>query len=73
MKTFSIQLNEFLGVGPSPHSVVLTTEGHLNECYDKNACAVEYIGNVMDITFGGCRSGTMMIVIYHHLLSLGLP
>lgn len=73
MKTFGISLNDFIGVGPSPHSVVMTTDSHLTECYDQSACLVEYIGNAMDITFGGCRSGTMMIAIYHHLLSLGLP
>jgi len=68
-----MSLNDLIGIGPSPHSVVLTTSDHLNQCYDQNACLVEYIGNAMDITFGGCRSGTMMIAIYHHLLSLGLP
>lgn len=68
--SMAISLYKFLGVGPSPCGLIITTSKFIEESYDPSKPLVEYAGNVMDTTFAGCRSGFNILLTYNLIKTL---
>ncbi|WP_032114018.1 pyridoxal-dependent decarboxylase [Candidatus Paracaedibacter symbiosus] len=71
VRTIAISAHKFLGT-QAICGMILTTQEFLEHAFPLNTHIIDYIGDIADITFSGCRSGLNIMLLHNAMCSLGL-
>ncbi|AIK95615.1 aminotransferase class V-fold PLP-dependent enzyme [Candidatus Odyssella acanthamoebae] len=69
--TIAISGHKFLGT-QAICGMILTTQEFLEHAFPLKTHIIDYIGNIVDITSSGCRSGLNIMLLHNAMCSLGL-
>lgn len=71
VNTLSVSAHKYPGLS-QPCGIILAQKEFFNKAFEKSERSIEYVGNIVDITITGSRSGLNVLMFYNALLSLGL-
>jgi len=71
VNTFSFSAHKYPGLS-QPCGVILARQAFFEKAFEKTERSVEYVGNILDVTITGSRSGLNVLMFYNALRSLGL-
>lgn len=71
VNTLAFSAHKFPGLS-TPCGVILTTKTFLDKAFEKSERNIEYVGNIVDITISGSRSGLNVLMFHHAICTLGL-
>lgn len=71
VNTLAVSAHKYPGLS-QPCGVLLATKEFFEKAFEKGDRNVEYVGNIVDSTITGSRSGLNVLMLYHALHVLGL-
>lgn len=71
VNTLAVSAHKYPGLS-QPCGIVLAQKDFFNKAFEKSERSVEYVGNIVDVTITGSRSGLNVLMFYNALVSLGL-
>lgn len=71
VNTLAFSAHKYPGLS-QPCGVVLARQSFFLKAFEKTERSVEYVGNILDVTITGSRSGLNVLMFYNALHSLGL-
>ena len=69
--TLAVSAHKYPGLS-QPCGIVLATKAFYEQAFAKSERGIEYVGNILDMTISGSRSGLNVLMFYHALITLGL-
>lgn len=71
VNTLSVSAHKYPGLS-QPCGIILAQKDFFNKAFEKSERSIEYVGNIVDITITGSRSGLNVLMFYNALHTLGL-
>jgi histidine decarboxylase len=71
VNTLAFSAHKYLGLS-QPCGIILARKGFFEKAFEKAERSVEYVGNIIDSTITGSRSGLNVLMFYNALCILGL-
>lgn len=71
VNTLAVSAHKYPGLS-QPCGIILAKKDFFNKAFDKSERSVEYVGNIVDSTITGSRSGLNVLMFYNALHTLGL-
>ena len=71
VNTLAFSAHKYPGLS-QPCGVILARQDFFMKAFEKTERSVEYVGNILDVTITGSRSGLNVLMFYNALHSLGL-
>lgn len=71
INTLSVSAHKYPGLS-QPCGIILAKKNFFDKAFEKSERSVEYVGNILDVTITGSRSGLNVLMFYNALHSLGL-
>lgn len=71
VNTLAVSAHKYPGLS-QPCGIILAKKDFFNKAFDKTERSVEYVGNIVDSTITGSRSGLNVLMFYNALHTLGL-
>ncbi|HSW70345.1 MAG TPA: pyridoxal-dependent decarboxylase [Gammaproteobacteria bacterium] len=71
VNTLAFSAHKYPGLS-QPCGVILARESFFKKAFEKTERSVEYVGNILDVTITGSRSGLNVLMLYNALHALGL-
>lgn len=69
--TLAVSAHKYPGLS-QPCGIVLARKEFFDRAFEKSERSIEYVGNILDVTITGSRSGLNVLMFYHALYSLDL-
>lgn len=71
VNTLAFSAHKYPGLS-QPCGVILARQAFFAKAFEKTERSVEYVGNILDVTITGSRSGLNVLMFYNALRALGL-
>ncbi len=71
VNTLAFSAHKYPGLS-QPCGIILARKEFFQKAFEKTERSVEYVGNILDVTITGSRSGLNVLMFYNALRSLGL-
>jgi len=71
VNTLAVSAHKYPGLS-QPCGIILAAQEFFNKAFEKSERSIEYVGNILDVTITGSRSGLNVLMLYNALCSLGL-
>ncbi len=71
VNTLAFSAHKYPGLS-QPCGVILARQSFFEKAFEKTERSVEYVGNILDVTITGSRSGLNVLMFYNALHALGL-
>jgi histidine decarboxylase len=71
VNTLAFSAHKYPGLS-QPCGIILARQPFFEKAFEKTERSVEYVGNILDVTITGSRSGLNVLMFYNALRSLGL-
>jgi len=71
VNTLAVSAHKYPGLS-QPCGIVLAQKDFFNKAFEKSERSVEYVGNIVDVTITGSRSGLNVLMFYNALRSLDM-
>lgn len=71
VNTISFSAHKYPGL-PQPCGIILARKEFFEKAFEKTERAVEYVGNILDVTVTGSRSGLNVLMFYNALITFGM-
>lgn len=69
--TLAVSAHKYPGLS-QPCGIILARKKFFDVAFEKNERSIEYVGNILDVTITGSRSGLNVLMFYNALCVLGL-
>lgn len=69
--TLAVSAHKYPGLS-QPCGIILARKEFFEKSFEKSERNIEYVGNILDVTITGSRSGLNVLMFYHALHTLGL-
>ncbi len=71
VNTLAFSAHKYPGLS-QPCGIILARQAFFAKAFEKTERSVEYVGNILDVTITGSRSGLNVLMFYNALCALGL-
>lgn len=71
VNTLAVSAHKYPGLS-QPCGIILARKDFYNKAFEKSERSVEYVGNIVDVTITGSRSGLNVLMFYNALRSFGM-
>lgn len=71
VNTLAVSAHKYPGLS-QPCGIILARKQFFDKAFEKSQRSIEYVGNILDVTVTGSRSGLNVLMFYHALCTLGL-
>lgn len=71
VNTLAVSAHKFPGLS-QPSGIILAQIDFFKKAFEKSERNIDYVGNILDVTITGSRSGLNVLMFYHALCTLGL-
>lgn len=71
VNTLAVSAHKYPGLS-QPCGIVLAKRNFFEKAFEKTERSIEYVGNILDVTITGSRSGLNVLMFYNALRALGL-
>jgi histidine decarboxylase len=71
VNTLAVSAHKYPGLS-QPCGILLAQKDFFNKAFEKTERSIEYVGNIVDVTITGSRSGLNVLMFYNALHALGL-
>jgi len=71
VNTLAVSAHKYPGLS-QPCGIVLAEKNFFLKAFEKSERAIDYVGNIIDVTITGSRSGLNVLMFYNALRTLGL-
>lgn len=71
VNTLAVSAHKYPGLS-QPCGIILATKSFFEQAFAKSERSIDYVGNILDVTITGSRSGLNVLMFYNALYSLGL-
>jgi histidine decarboxylase len=71
VRTLSFSAHKYPGLS-QPCGIILAEQAFFEKAFEKTERSIEYVGNIVDITISGSRSGLNVLMFYNAICTLGL-
>lgn len=71
VNTLAVSAHKYPGLS-QPCGIILARKEFFDKAFEKSQRSIEYVGNILDVTITGSRSGLNVLMFYHALYTLGL-
>ncbi|VVC75901.1 Histidine decarboxylase [Aquicella siphonis] len=71
VNTLAVSAHKYPGLS-QPCGIILAQKDFFNKAFEKSERSIEYVGNIVDVTITGSRSGLNVLMFHNALRSLGL-
>ncbi len=71
VNTLAVSAHKYPGLS-QPCGIILAKKDFFDKAFEKSERSVEYVGNILDVTITGSRSGLNVLMLYNALYTLGL-
>lgn len=71
VNTLAVSAHKYPGLS-QPCGIILARKEFFNKAFEKSERSIEYVGNIVDVTITGSRSGLNVLMFHNALRSLGL-
>ena len=71
VNTLAVSAHKYPGLS-QPCGIILAHKDFFNKAFEKSERSIEYVGNIVDSTITGSRSGLNVLMFYNALCTLGL-
>lgn len=71
VNTLAVSAHKYPGLS-QPCGIILAQKDFFNKAFEKTERSVEYVGNIVDVTIAGSRSGLNVLMFYNALHALGM-
>jgi histidine decarboxylase len=71
VNTLAVSAHKYPGLS-QPCGIILARKDFFNKAFEKSERSVEYVGNIVDVTITGSRSGLNVLMFYNALRHLGM-
>lgn len=69
--TLAVSAHKYPGLS-QPCGIILANRPFFEKAFEKSERNIDYVGNILDVTITGSRSGLNVLMFYNALVSLGL-
>lgn len=71
VNTLAVSAHKYPGLS-QPCGILLADKKFFDKAFEKSERSIDYVGNILDVTITGSRSGLNVLMFYHALNTLGL-
>lgn len=71
VNTLAVSAHKYPGLS-QPCGIILARRPFMEKAFEKSERNIDYVGNILDVTITGSRSGLNVLMFYHALITLGL-
>ena len=71
VNTLAVSAHKYPGLS-QPCGIILASKKFFDVAFEKNERSIEYVGNILDVTITGSRSGLNVLMFYNALCVLGM-
>jgi histidine decarboxylase len=71
VNTLAVSAHKYPGLS-QPCGIILATRKFFEKAFEKSERSVDYVGNILDVTITGSRSGLNVLMFYNALITLEL-
>lgn len=71
VNTLAVSAHKYPGLS-QPCGIILAKRDFFEKAFERAERSIEYVGNIVDVTITGSRSGLNVLMLYHALCTLGL-
>jgi histidine decarboxylase len=71
VSTLAVSAHKYPGMS-QPCGILLARREFFEKAFEKGERAIEYVGNIQDVTITGSRSGLNVLMFYNALIALGM-
>jgi len=71
VNTLAVSAHKYPGLS-QPCGIILAQKDFFNKAFEKSERSIEYVGNIVDVTITGSRSGLNVLMFYNALHALGM-
>lgn len=71
VNTLAVSAHKYPGLS-QPCGIVLAKKEFFERAFEKSERSIDYVGNILDVTITGSRSGLNVLMFYNALFTLGL-
>ncbi len=71
VNTLAFSAHKYPGLS-QPCGVILARQAFFKKAFEKTERSIEYVGNILDVTITGSRSGLNVLMFYNALCALGI-
>lgn len=71
VNTLAVSAHKYPGLS-QPCGIILAQKYFFEKAFEKSERSIDYVGNILDVTITGSRSGLNVLMFYHALYTLGL-
>lgn len=69
--TLAVSAHKYPGLS-QPCGIILAKRGFFEKAFEKSERSIDYVGNILDVTITGSRSGLNVLMFYNALYTMGL-
>ena len=70
VNTLAVSAHKYPGLS-QPCGIILAKRSFFEKAFEKSERSIDYVGNILDVTITGSRSGLNVLMFYHALCTLG--
>lgn len=71
VNTIAVSAHKYPGLS-QPCGILMSKKSFFEKAFEKSERSIEYVGNIIDVTITGSRSGLNVLMFYNALCTLGL-
>lgn len=71
VNTLAVSAHKYPGLS-QPCGIILARRNFFEKAFEKSERSIDYVGNILDVTITGSRSGLNVLMFYNALYTLGL-
>jgi len=71
VNTLAVSAHKYPGLS-QPCGIILANKEFFEKAFEKSERSIDYVGNILDVTITGSRSGLNVLMFYNALCTLGL-
>lgn len=71
VNTLAVSAHKYPGLS-QPCGIVLARKNFFEKAFEKSERSIDYVGNILDVTITGSRSGLNVLMFYNALCTLGI-
>ncbi len=71
VNTLAVSAHKYPGLS-QPCGIILARKQFFEKAFEKSERSIDYVGNILDVTITGSRSGLNVLMFYNALITLGL-
>lgn len=71
VNTLAVSAHKYPGLS-QPCGIILAKKQFFDKAFEKSERSIDYVGNILDVTITGSRSGLNVLMFYNALYTLGL-